>query len=164
MAKTWSNSSSSFSTCYLQAMVSLLEPKCSRSNKKVIMKSTHSHVLLNKMIIMNYPIAPLGILHLPNITSKQDPHSLSQNNMSIHPMLDNHSPWPISTTQGDHSWQPWHMSMHPTGIDSIWPIVATQDDHYRQQGSMSLHSMGIDLPCTIAAIQDDHSWQHFCMS
>jgi len=35
-------------------------------------------VSLNEMIIMNYPIPPLGVLHLPNIASKQDCHSFFQ--------------------------------------------------------------------------------------
>ena len=40
-------------------------------------------VLLNEMIIMNYPIPSLGILHLPNTASKQDPHSLLQLNIFL---------------------------------------------------------------------------------
>ena len=56
------------------------------------------------------------------------------------------------------------MSLHPMGIDLLEPISATQGDFSWQHWHMSLHPMGIYSLCTISADQGAPSWQHFCRS
>jgi hypothetical protein len=85
--------------------------------------------------------------------------------MSLHSM-DIGLSWPISATQddlGDYFVQHRHMHIDSMGIDSPWPISSTQGDHRLQHRCMSLHSMGIGSPWPISTTQGDHRLQHMSM-
>ena len=84
-----------------------VQHKYSCCKKWVIMISTC--VLLKNMIIISYSIPTLGILRLPNIASKHDPHSL----LHVHrflPPKDTHLTLPVSATR-------------VTILSSIWACI-----------------------------------------
>ena len=58
-------------SCYLLARVSGVS--C-RSQILTLQNVSIDDIKLNKIIVMNDPTPKLGILHLPNIALKQDPH------------------------------------------------------------------------------------------